>query len=173
MLDCVVTVLALFAMGPGGAATLRRCAPWLTPLEIVAYGLPLGVVAASLATLALVTVVGLNWPLGIALSAVGLLVAWGVLQERGVFWVWLADRLALLRQHVWLFPVVVLVGLMLRWVWAWKDACIYSPRVISINCSATMRSNWRGRSATRPTRTRSSRRLCITTTRPTSSAGDG
>lgn len=138
MLGLLASILALIAMGLGGVAVLRRYAPGLTPLEIVAYGLPLGVIAATLATLALATVVGLSWPLVVAVSVASLVAAWAVLLDREASNNEPADRWAawrtltpakvalLVRERVGLLPLIVLAGLLIRWIWAWKDAFTYT-----------------------------------------------
>lgn len=129
------SLLALGALGLGGVAALRRCAPWLTAIETIAYGVPLGLVVATLATLALATVVGLSAPLVIALALASLALAWALWPGRAR----LGARIAALRARTWgewcaivrervgLLSVVVIAGLALRWVWAWKDALSYTP----------------------------------------------
>ena len=137
MLGLLIAPLVLLAMGLGGVATLRRYAPWLTTLEIVAYGLPLGVIVASLATLALATVVGLHWPLVVALGLLGLGVAWALWPDRGTLPARVAARWSALPtltlgeigarlRGVGIFPLLVIVALTLRWAWAWKGAFTYT-----------------------------------------------
>ena len=79
MAPVIGSVLLMVAMGALGAAALRRWAPELVPLELVALGGPLGVVVASLALLPLATIwgfgAGLVMLVGLA-CAVGAVALW-------------------------------------------------------------------------------------------------
>src|SRR5687768_9655124 len=75
-----LAALALLAAAGGlGISVLRRTASDLDPLEQLAYGVPLGVVVASLVTLPLASALGFGASLvavvGLA-SAVGALLVW-------------------------------------------------------------------------------------------------
>jgi hypothetical protein len=134
-------------MGAGGVAALRRCAGWLAPLEQLAYGLPLGVVAASLALLALAAAFGLSAPLVVTVGIAATALAAALWPERPAFASWRAagrDRLAALGgrslaslgragalalRKAWLggglCPALVIGAFVLRWIALWRGALTY------------------------------------------------
>ncbi|HEX2034440.1 MAG TPA: hypothetical protein VHS99_09670 [Chloroflexota bacterium] len=75
----LLAIAILTAAGSLGVTALRRLRAPLTPLEQVAYGVPLGVVVASLATLPLA------WAFGLSAVLVG---ATGLLCGAGAFLLW-------------------------------------------------------------------------------------
>ncbi|HET8628239.1 MAG TPA: hypothetical protein VFL91_12500 [Thermomicrobiales bacterium] len=149
MVAGAASLVVLAAMGAAGVAALRRWAGWLEPLEQFAYGVPLGVVAASLVLLALAIAFGLSAALvafvGLA-SAAGAVVLW---PERAALAAWpvaARERLACLGgrspesvgragltalRKAWLkgtlAPTLVVVAFALRWLVFWRGALTLGP----------------------------------------------
>lgn len=142
MISLLAGVALLAAMGAPGVAALRRAGFDLDPLERVAYGIPLGVVASSLVLLGLAIFLGLSVPLVVGVGFAAAVVA-------GLLWPGQPSPLALsiisrppspipsisgvtsarrlLRTSLPLLPALVIGGFVLRWVFLWSSALTYGP----------------------------------------------
>jgi hypothetical protein len=114
MVALALSLAVLVCFGACGVAILRRLEPSLDVVEQLAYGVPLGAVAASWAILALACVFGLNAALVLAVAAGGLLVStisrpWPR---------WTRGRLGAGA----VFAMLVLAAFGLRWILFWSGA---------------------------------------------------
>jgi hypothetical protein len=125
MLSTLAGLAFLAAMGAVGVTALRRAAGFLEPLERFAYGIPLGVVAGSLALL------GLAIPLGLTRMVVAATTVLSVLAV-AVLWPWhprtgvrptaaVPGEPGGLGGWRWL-PVVVIGAFVVRWIPLWSGA---------------------------------------------------
>ncbi|MDP9366156.1 MAG: hypothetical protein M3Q10_18375, partial [Chloroflexota bacterium] len=136
MVSLLAGFALLAAMGVLGVAGLRRTAPCLEPLELTAYGLPLGVVGGSLAMLALATAFGLDTPLVLAVGGgcvLGTAVLWplgpSLFRRRdgsGRRW---RERVAAtvarsLRVRGRFWPALVIGAFVVRWAVLWRGALV-------------------------------------------------
>ncbi len=134
MVSLLAGLALLTAMGVLGVVALRRTVMLLAPLEQIAYGLPLGVVGASLAMLALAALFGLSTLLILAvggscvLGTVVLwshgpsLAAWRMAAGRGEQEGGSAAVMRSLRVRGSLWPAVVIGAFVLRWAVFWSGA---------------------------------------------------
>lgn len=142
MIGLLAGVVLLAAMGAPGVAVLRRAGFDLDPLERVAYGIPLGVVASSLVLLGLAIFLGLSTPLVVAVG-----IASGVIA--GLLWPGQPSLVALrilgrlpgpspligavisagrvFRSALPLLPALVIGGFVLRWALLWSGALTDGP----------------------------------------------
>lgn len=140
LIGLLAALALLLAMGALGVALLRRFARLLDPLEQIAYGVPLGVVGASLVLLALACVISLS-PALVAGIGVGAALSAGLIWPD---WRWLrgfglrhleqqpTSGIIATRQRVsWLsvgvLPLLVLGGFALRWALFWAGGLSYTP----------------------------------------------
>lgn len=142
MISLLAGVALLAAMGAPGIAALRRSGLDLDPLERIAYGIPLGVVASSLVLLGLAIFLGLSVPLVVAVGFAAAVIAgllWpgqpspltlsiisrppGPVPSTGV----MASARRMLRAGLPLLPALVIAGFVLRWVLLWSGALTYGP----------------------------------------------
>lgn len=142
MISLLAGVALLAAMGALGIAALRRAGFDLDPLERVAYGIPLGVVASSLVLLGLAIFLGLSVPLVVAVGIASTVVA-GLLWPGRPFPVALgivsrpsgpspsigkaASVSRAIRSALPLLPALVIGGFVLRWVLLWSGVLTYGP----------------------------------------------
>jgi len=115
--SALASLALLAAMASAGMQSLRRARAGLSPLEIVAYGAPLGIVVSSLVILVLACAFGLSAGLVAAVGAGALAGAW-VLAARG------EPRQDERRPGRVLTPIALLVlgMLALRWAVLWSGA---------------------------------------------------
>jgi len=140
MVSVLVALGLLTAMGAVGAATLRRARLGLDPLEQVAYGVPLGAVAGSLALLVLAIPFGLTDGVVIAVGAVCAFAAgylWTDAPSRSVgiapSWVrnrpWVRVGLSVGARaglhRISLLPTLVIGAFVVRWALLWADGLTY------------------------------------------------
>jgi hypothetical protein len=137
----LATLAMLAATGSLGVSLLKRATPFLHPLEQLAYGPPLGVVAASLATLPLASAFGfgplLVFAVGLA-SAIGAFLVWpdrpsattlvathprALVDRVGRL---LASAAGVARSHWSVLPVLVIGAFVLRWAVLWSGALTYT-----------------------------------------------
>jgi hypothetical protein len=123
-LSALAGLALLGAMGVLGVALLRRATGSLDSLELIAFGVPLGIVAGSLVMLAAASVAGTlrgALILGVGVVAVGLAVAlWRRREAGGVHEPSASDpwgRAA----------VIVIALLLLRWAVFWRSALDVGP----------------------------------------------
>jgi len=135
----VASLLFLAAISAPGIALLRRAGPFLTPLELVGYGAPLGMVLGSLALLGVSAVLGFA-PGPIGLVGLGALAAaWWLAGGRSLLPAVLGERarvaldgrkpgavlrtrLAGARRTIGLGGLVLLAFLAVRWAQFWIAA---------------------------------------------------
>ena len=137
MVGLVAAMALLAAMGAAGVAALRRWCCWLTPLERLAYGVPLGVAGSSLALLPLATLMGFSGLLVVTLGVVCAVVALFLWPGRPSP---TAARRALAHLpgagqpgpwlRVRLLPLLVLSAFTLRWALLWQGALTYAADVL-------------------------------------------
>ncbi|MBV9791028.1 MAG: hypothetical protein JOZ51_22730 [Chloroflexi bacterium] len=139
MLGLLAALALLLAMGALGVALLRRLARLLDPLEQLVYGVPLGVVIASLVLLALAILFGLS-PLLVAAIGVGSVLAaaliwpdWRSLRGLGMHRFGeqpSSGIVAVQPRTIWpalgLLPLLVLGGFALRWALFWAGGLNYT-----------------------------------------------
>ncbi|HEX5504082.1 MAG TPA: hypothetical protein VFW96_15760 [Thermomicrobiales bacterium] len=138
----IAALLLLAAMGAVGVAALRRWAGWLAPLEQFAYGAPLGVVAASLALLALAVAFGLGAATVALVGVASAAVAVALWPDRAAPAGWRAAgrdwlargagrSLAAAARKLWLggglVPALVIGAFVARWAILWAGALIRTP----------------------------------------------
>ncbi len=110
MASACAAVVALAAMGSMGLALLCRLDLGLTPLERMAYGVPLGVVVSSLALIPLASLFGLRAALVWIVAAAAAAGAWGI-GPRGWWRAFVRPR-----SPVSVAACVVMAALVLRWI---------------------------------------------------------
>jgi hypothetical protein len=111
-------------MGCSGVALLRWFGCSLDPLERIAYGLPLGIVASSLALLAMASLTGtLGWELVVATGVVSLGIAVAI---------WPRHQPSAAREPetsgAISWAAVLVIGLIaIRWAAFWRSALVLAP----------------------------------------------
>jgi hypothetical protein len=123
-LDALAGLTLLCAMGAMGIALLRRLGCSLDPLEQLAYGFPLGIVATSLALLATASLTGtLGWEIVVASGAVSVGIAAASWPRRQAS----AARGAMASGAIGWAAVVVIGLIGLRWAAYWRSALVLAP----------------------------------------------
>jgi len=123
MIGVVASLALLAAMGAVGVAALRRSSRVLDPLEQLVYGVPLGVVAASLVLLVLASGLGLGPGLVAAVAAASALGAWALWPRGDARPASGTDGFA-----IPLLPALVLGAFIVRWALLWGTALTYDDQ---------------------------------------------
>ena len=140
IMSALASLLLLAAMGMLGVAALRRAVRWLDPLEQIAYGIPLGVVVASLVLLVAAIVAGLSGPLVVVVGfgcAMGAGLLWPVPSAAGPVGIVATSRIpraqsaglaSLVRRaggRISVLPAAVIGWFVVRWALLWSGALTY------------------------------------------------
>lgn len=124
MTGVVAALAVLVAMGALGVVALRRGRQWLDPLEQVAYGIPLGIVAASLVLLALASFVGLSPAVVVFVGVASGVGAWAIRSREDRSQGPEARRIS----SIPLLPALVLGVFIIRWAVLWATALTFDDR---------------------------------------------
>jgi hypothetical protein len=116
MLSSCAALLVLSCMGAIGAAALRRLGV-LSSLEVLAYGIPLGIVLCSLVILALAIPFGLSAAVVASVAVAGLVAAISLWPDRPAFAILRPSRVG-----SWpVFAVLVLALIVVRWCFLFRS----------------------------------------------------